>query len=192
MRPIKLITLGSEAVGKTCLLDRWINKTYHPHHDPTIHVGYITHSLVIDGESYTFQLWDTAGQEKYNSVTSVYCRNAEGALVVFDVTSRYTFEAIPRWIGLLNPAGASQSVPIVIAANKTDLTPEVRSEEIAELCKSYNGIQYFETSALNGSNVDSVFEELCRLVIAQKETHREKSPNVNIGEGQEGGKGWCC
>jgi small GTP-binding protein len=172
MSQLKIVTLGTANVGKTCLLDRWVNKAYRPNQDPTCHAGYLHKRVELDGESHSFQLWDTAGQDKFRSTTQIYCRNAKAALIVFDKSDPATFNVLLEYIALLHNS-AGPNVPIVIAANKADLDGGVSTEEIADFCRENGELQFFETSALNGMNVDDAFEVLCRAAIAK---------NVSAGE----------
>jgi small GTP-binding protein len=200
---MKIVTLGNTAVGKTSLLDRWVNGTYRSGQAQTTHVGFLPKRLEIDGELHIFQFWDTAGQEKFMAITGPYCRNAKGALIVFDKTDRVSFEEIPKWINLLHGAGNPHDLPIVIAANKADLEGEVSIEEISAFCNDNRKISFFETSALNGMNVDAACEELCRAVVAKSQATSVIDmipPSVDLKPAEapaEGGSpapqgGGCC
>jgi Ras-related protein Rab-11A len=167
----------------------------------TTHVGYLTHSVDIDRTTTSFHLWDTAGQEKYKATTSLYCRGAHGALIVFDVTSRPSFAAIPSWMSLINPSDCPRAVPVVIAANKADLAPVISRDEMADFCSENGDIQYFETSALNGMGVDAAFETLCRLALEMGTPTIQEPPAVELernkkrgeeGEAQREAGSRCC
>ena len=98
----KILMLGNTSVGKTCLMQRYINETIPKMTTPTIGVECATKSVRLpDGNSVKCQIWDTAGQERYRAVCSAYYKRALGALLVYDVTKRETFEELESWINQL-------------------------------------------------------------------------------------------
>ena len=94
----KIVIIGDSAVGKSNLLSRYARNEFNPHSKATIGVEFQTQSLEIDGKEVKAQIWDTAGQERFRAVTSAYYRGAFGALLVYDISRRTTFESIPRWL----------------------------------------------------------------------------------------------
>ncbi|KAL0366696.1 UNVERIFIED_CONTAM: Ras-related protein RABA5d [Sesamum radiatum] len=94
----KIVIIGDSAVGKSNLLSRYARNEFNMHSKATIGVEFQTQSLEIDGKEVKAQIWDTAGQERFRAVTSAYYRGAFGALVVYDISRRSTFESIPRWL----------------------------------------------------------------------------------------------
>jgi small GTP-binding protein len=198
MRPVKLITLGSEFVGKTCLIDRWVSSTYRSDNTQTTHAGYVMKSLSIKGDELTFQLWDTAGDERYRTMTSAYCRNAMGALLVFDRTSQLSFNALSDWLCMLRESSGEDVTPVILVGNKSDLAPVVPTLLIAEFCAENGNIQYFETSALNGQNVDDAFQALCELAATAHARHTQVVSGVDISlrtagiSGRPSEKADCC
>ncbi|KAL0368628.1 UNVERIFIED_CONTAM: Ras-related protein RABA5c [Sesamum calycinum] len=101
----KIVIIGDSAVGKSNLLSRYARNEFNMHSKATIGVEFQTQSLEIDGKEVKAQIWDTAGQERFRAVTSAYYRGAFGALVVYDISRRSTFESIPRWLDELNSLG---------------------------------------------------------------------------------------
>lgn len=94
----KIVIIGDSAVGKSNLLSRYARNEFNPHSKATIGVEFQTQSIEIDGKEVKAQIWDTAGQERFRAVTSAYYRGAFGALLVYDISRRPTFESIPRWL----------------------------------------------------------------------------------------------
>lgn len=94
----KIVIIGDSAVGKSNLLSRYARNEFNPHSKATIGVEFQTQSMEIDGKEVKAQIWDTAGQERFRAVTSAYYRGAVGALIVYDITRRTTFDSISRWL----------------------------------------------------------------------------------------------
>jgi small GTP-binding protein len=153
----KLILIGNSGVGKSSILQRYMNKTFEESYKCTIGVDFLMKSLEVKGKTVKLQLWDTAGQEKYKSMVSSYYRGANVALVVFDITSRSSFESLPLWIENYYKNGPEQK-NIILIGNKKDMADQrqVTQEEAEEFSETNNMI-YFETSAKEGDNVEYVF-----------------------------------
>ena len=98
----KIVIIGDSAVGKSNLLSRFARDEFDLHSKATIGVEFQTQSVDIDGKEVKAQIWDTAGQERFRAVTSAYYRGAFGALLVYDISRRTTFESIGRWLDELN------------------------------------------------------------------------------------------
>lgn len=94
----KVVIIGDSAVGKSNLLSRYARNEFNLHSKATIGVEFQTQSMEIDGKEVKAQIWDTAGQERFRAVTSAYYRGAVGALVVYDISRRTTFESVERWL----------------------------------------------------------------------------------------------
>lgn len=98
----KIVIIGDSAVGKSNLLSRYARNEFNMHSKATIGVEFQTQSMEIDGKEVKAQIWDTAGQERFRAVTSAYYRGAVGALIVYDITRRTTFDSVGRWLEELN------------------------------------------------------------------------------------------
>lgn len=94
----KVVIIGDSAVGKSNLLSRYARNEFNPHSKATIGVEFQTQSLEIDSKEVKAQIWDTAGQERFRAVTSAYYRGAVGALIVYDISRRTTFDSVGRWL----------------------------------------------------------------------------------------------
>ncbi|RRT77809.1 hypothetical protein B296_00008511 [Ensete ventricosum] len=111
----KIVIIGDSAVGKSNLLSRYARNEFNLHSKATIGVEFQTQSVVIDGKEVKAQIWDTAGQERFRAVTSAYYRGAVGALVVYDISRRTTFDSVPRWLQELeNSTNVKKAFEIVI------------------------------------------------------------------------------
>jgi Ras-related protein Rab-2A len=153
----KYILVGDTCVGKTCLLLQFTNHKFEQMYDVTIGVEFGTYTHYIGNHAIKMQVWDTAGQENFRSITRAYFRSAVCALVVFDITSRESFNNIRTWIQDVNESNKFVTT-IVLVGNKADLEHKrVISYEEAKKYADENNALYIETSAKNGKNVDDAF-----------------------------------
>ncbi|KDP28444.1 hypothetical protein JCGZ_14215 [Jatropha curcas] len=156
----KVVVIGDSAVGKTQLLSRFTKNEFCFDSKSTIGVEFQTRTVNIKGKVVKAQIWDTAGQERYRAVTSAYYRGALGAMLVYDITKRPTFDHVARWVEELR-AHADNSIVITLIGNKADLVDQraVPTEDAVEFAED-QGLFFSETSALNGDNVDRAFFRL--------------------------------
>ncbi|GAB2210037.1 hypothetical protein Droror1_Dr00015287 [Drosera rotundifolia] len=154
----KIVIIGDSAVGKSNLLSRYARDEFNLHSKATIGVEFQTQSMDIDGKEVKAQIWDTAGQERFRAVTSAYYRGAVGALVVYDITRRLTFESVSRWLDELS-THCDTTVAKMLIGNKCDLgnIRAVSVEEGKNLAEE-QGMFFMETSALDSTNVRKAFE----------------------------------
>jgi len=171
-------------VGKSSLMSRYIKKEFPESPLPTIAIEFATKIIKIKEGGYVkAQIWDTAGQEKYKSITSHHYRKAVGALLVYDVTKRLTFENCIKWYNELKIYTEKECV-ICIVGNKCDLIDgnpirrEVTTEEGRNFAKK-NKTLFFETSARNNDNVTECFEELLQQIY---NTRRKIQGGENLTE----------
>ncbi|XP_062196553.1 ras-related protein RABA5c-like [Phragmites australis] len=154
----KVVIIGDSAVGKSNLLSRYARNEFNLHSKATIGVEFQTQSMDIDGKEVKAQIWDTAGQERFRAVTSAYYRGAFGALLVYDISRRSTFDNVGRWLQELN-THSDTTVAKMLVGNKCDLENirEVPVEEGKALAEA-EGLFFMETSALDATNVKTAFE----------------------------------
>ncbi|KAF5458193.1 hypothetical protein F2P56_022247 [Juglans regia] len=153
----KMVLIGDSAVGKSQILARFARNEFSLESKATIGVEFQTRTLVIQHKSVKAQIWDTAGQERYRAVTSAYYRGAVGAMLVYDITKRQTFDHIPRWLEELR-SHADKNIVIILIGNKSDLEHQraVPTEDAKEFAQN-EGLFFLETSALEATNVESAF-----------------------------------
>ncbi|XP_010491702.1 PREDICTED: ras-related protein RABA4a-like [Camelina sativa] len=153
----KLVLIGDSGVGKSQILSRYARNEFSLDSKATIGVEFQTRTLVMDHKSVKAQIWDTAGQERYRAVTSAYYRGAVGAMLVYDVSRRQTFDHIPRWLEELRNH-ADKNIVIILVGNKSDLEDQraISMEDAKEFAEK-EGLFFLETSALNAVNVESAF-----------------------------------
>ncbi|PIK44555.1 putative ras-related protein [Apostichopus japonicus] len=147
----------SEGVGKSCLLLQFTDKRFQPVHDLTIGVEFGARMINIDGKQIKLQIWDTAGQESFRSITRSYYRGAAGALLVYDITRRDTFNHLTTWLEDARQHSSSNMV-IMLIGNKSDLEArrDVQKEE-GEAFAREHGLIFMETSAKTAANVEEAF-----------------------------------
>ncbi|KAL0911177.1 hypothetical protein M5K25_019298 [Dendrobium thyrsiflorum] len=186
----KIVLVGDSAVGKSNLLARFARDEFYSNSKSTIGVEFQTQKIVIDGKEIKAQIWDTAGQERFRAVTSAYYRGAVGALIVYDISRRQTFENVGRWLNELN-THSDMNVVTILVGNKSDLkdSREVSMEEGKALAEE-EGLFFMETSALDSSNVATAFQTvvkeiydiLSRKVFQSQEN--KKQENLLLGNGK--------
>lgn len=153
----KYIIIGDSAVGKSCLLLQFTDKRFQPVHDLTIGVEFGARMITIDGKQIKLQIWDTAGQESFRSITRSYYRGAAGALLVYDITRRDTFNHLTTWLDDARQHSNSNMV-IMLIGNKTDLeSKRAVTREEGEKFAAENNLIFMETSAKTAANVEEAF-----------------------------------
>ncbi|BAT87819.1 hypothetical protein LR48_Vigan09g165500 [Vigna angularis] len=180
----KVVVIGDSAVGKSQMLSRFAKNEFCFDSKSTIGVEFQTRTVTINDKVIKAQIWDTAGQERYRAVTSAYYRGALGAMVVYDITKRQSFDHVARWVDELR-AQADSSVVIMLIGNKGDLVEQrvVHAEDAVEFAED-QGLFFSETSALSGENVETAFfkllEQIHRVVSKRSlESGRGKSTPHN-------------
>ncbi|MBA0860054.1 hypothetical protein Goshw_013513 [Gossypium schwendimanii] len=153
----KVVLIGDSAVGKSQILARFARNEFSLDSKATIGVEFQSRTLVIEHKSVKAQIWDTAGQERYRAVTSAYYRGAVGAMLVYDISKRQTFDHIPRWLEELR-GHADKNIVIILIGNKSDLENQraVSTEDAKEFAQK-EGLFFLETSALEATNVEAAF-----------------------------------
>ncbi|KAL3625397.1 Ras-related protein RABA4d [Castilleja foliolosa] len=153
----KVVLIGDSAVGKSQLLARFARNEFSLESKATIGVEFQTKTLVIDNKTVKAQIWDTAGQERYRAVTSAYYRGAVGAMLVYDISKRQSFDHMARWLEELR-SHADKNIIIMLIGNKCDLGTlrAVPTEDAQEFAEREN-LYFMETSALQATNVESAF-----------------------------------
>jgi len=165
----KFIIIGDAATGKSCLLHRFIDNKFMRDSTHTIGVEFGSKIINIQGNNIKLQIWDTAGQERFRSVTRSYYRGAAGALLVYDITSRESYNHLSTWLEDARTL-ASAGIVIILVGNKKDLEDEREVTFIeASRFAQENNLMFLETSALTGDNVEEVFLKCARSIFSKVE-----------------------
>ena len=187
-----LRTTTSSGVGKSCLLLQFTDKRFQPVHDLTIGVEFGARLIPIDGRQVKLQIWDTAGQESFRSITRSYYRGAAGALLVYDITRRETFSQVDRWLTEARE-NASQNMVIMLIGNKLDLEHKraVTKEEAMAFART-NKLIFLETSAKTAENVEKAFVQTATNIynnIKKGVYDLKKEVGIRVGTSNQGNGG---
>ncbi|KAG7283222.1 hypothetical protein CRUP_004964 [Coryphaenoides rupestris] len=150
---LKVIILGDSGVGKTSLMNQYVNKKFSNQYKATIGADFLTKEVMVDDRLVTMQIWDTAGQERFQSLGVAFYRGADCCVLVFDVTAPNTFKTLDSWRD-----------EFLIQASPRD--PE--NFPFVAWCQSKNNIPYFETSAKEAINVEQAFQTIARNALKQE------------------------
>ncbi|EDR24571.1 GTP-binding protein YPTC4, putative [Entamoeba dispar SAW760] len=160
----KYIIIGEFSVGKTCLLMRFQDGTFREEYESTIGVEFGTKNVQIQDTLIKLRIWDTAGSEKFRCITRGYFRGSIGAIIVYDISNRSTFEHIDEWVQELEKYNSSNYV-LMIIGNKCDSSQRtVTTDEGKDKAKKLNA-EFFECSAKTGENIEKAFMTLTELVL---------------------------
>ncbi|KAJ8402500.1 hypothetical protein AAFF_G00365830 [Aldrovandia affinis] len=192
MTEYKLVVVGAGGVGKSALTIQLIQNHFVDEYDPTIEDSY-RKQVVIDGETCLLDILDTAGQEEYSAMRDQYMRTGEGFLCVFAINNSKSFEDVHLYREQINRVKDSDSVPMVLVGNKSDLgSRSVESRQAQELARSY-GVPFVETSAKTRQGVEEAFYSLVREIRRYKETNRSnkktQAPKQLLMQGITGSDG---
>ena len=195
----KLILIGDSCVGKSNILLKYLKNEFDPNSRATVGVEFGTKNIIINNKKIKIQIWDTAGQERYRSITSAYYKGAKGALIVYDITRKCTFDNIDKWISDLKLNG-DKNICIVILGNKSDLDDkrEVSKGDGIKKSEMYK-TAFLETSALNGDNIGKAFDEIIEQIIQNNKSFfedsnkKEMDKGVNLNDSnKDNDKKKCC
>ncbi|KAL6067976.1 Rab subfamily of small GTPases [Balamuthia mandrillaris] len=194
----KLLLIGDSGVGKSSLLLRFTDDEFDEEHPCTIGVDFKVKMLRLRDKLLNLTIWDTAGQEKFRSLTSSYYRGTQGIILVYDVTSRKSFEHLVDWLNEVEMYCNKEDVVKLLVANKTDKRGrEVTREEGTAFAKS-RAMVYIECSAKTKLGVQQAFEELVTKILETPSLYQDEDENKGtVGVGgdkgnQEAGCGQYC
>ncbi|KAL0482345.1 Ras-related protein Rab [Acrasis kona] len=171
----KLVIVGDSTVGKTSLLTKIIDKDFNMQTTPTVGVDFKNVVVEVYNKKVHLQIWDTAGQERFRSIAAQYYRRANGCLLLFDITRRETFTALPRWIEDIT-TNSNELVKITVVGNKKDLSDsrKVTENEADMFClRQKNNINYTEISVKETDQeaITHIFEEMAKEILNQREAN---------------------
>lgn len=191
----KFVFLGEQSVGKTSIITRFMYDSFDASYQATIGIDFISKTLYMEDRTVKLQLWDTAGQERFRSLIPSYIRDSSVAVVVYDITSRTSFQNTEKWVADVR-AERGKDVHIALVGNKIDLEEnrQVSTEDGMAKAKEWN-IIFMETSAKNGDNIRNLFKTLARCLPAvdNNARHARNTPlDIQLNATQEEeSKGIC-
>jgi small GTP-binding protein len=161
---LKYIIIGDSAVGKSNLLLRYAHEKFNEDYQATIGIEFGSKNIEIDNEKYRIQIWDTAGQENFKSLTRAYYKNSVCAIIVYDITNKQSFNNINTWIDDCKNQ-SPKTIFFVLVGNKSDLENkrQVNYNEGLKFAQE-NNILFFESSAKTGKNVEDIFYKSAKII----------------------------
>eukprot|EP00767_Chilomastix_cuspidata_P002015 gnl/Chilomastix_cuspidata/2136.p1 GENE.gnl/Chilomastix_cuspidata/2136~~gnl/Chilomastix_cuspidata/2136.p1 ORF type:complete len:222 (-),score=83.02 gnl/Chilomastix_cuspidata/2136:36-701(-) len=190
---IKTVLLGAVGVGKSSIVVQFVNNTFQPLIDSTIGASYQSKTIYVDSECVKFQIWDTAGAEKYHSLTPMYYRNAAAAIIVYSITNRATFDAAKVWIDEIRAMGSENTI-LALVGNKQDLEAQrqVASEE-AEAIADDVGSLFLETSAKTSKGIYELFQRIAKAVPRRRaDDELSDDSHIDGGPSDDDESSGCC
>ncbi|XP_046397279.1 ras-related protein Rab-18A-like [Ischnura elegans] len=155
---LKIVLIGERGVGKTSILKRFTDDEFDSSRLTTIGVALKEKTVTWKRKSVKLEIYDTAGEERFRSLTPVFYRGTQGALIVFDVTDKYSFSKLDVWLNELNIFSTNPNIVRILVGNKIDKGErQVTVEECQKLAEQHQ-ILYMETSAKTSSGVQQLFE----------------------------------
>ena len=205
----KILLIGNTFVGKSSLLQRFIDQSWNGKFDPTIGVDFVRiiknkkiqklKTIEVEGKKVKLQIWDTAGEERFRNITSSYYKGGQGILLMYDITNRNSFESIKNWL-IEVEKHADKNIYKILIGNKIDLEKDrdITYNEGKEYAES-EGMKFIETSAKDGSNIEEAFELITKEIIKSNinknvnEIENKNNSKINLGDNIEfKPKKKCC
>lgn len=194
MLQFKLVLLGDSSVGKSSIVHRFVKDTFDELRESTIGAAFLSQSIKIRDPStdedvvIKFEIWDTAGQERYKSLAPMYYRNANAALVVYDVTQEDSLQKAQSWVQELKTKVGDENLVIYLVGNKVDLVEgedqaNDRAISIEDASKYANdeNLLFQEVSAKTGQNIKDVFQTIGEKLYEIKQKENASNPNQTSG-----------
>lgn len=199
---LKIMILGNAGVGKTAILERYVNKVFTGSYKVTIGADFLTRDIELDGSKIKLQIWDTAGQEKYRSLGVAYYRGADACILVFDLCDKTTFKDLDKWLETFQsqlPDEKAKNFPTILFGNKADKPDRIITAEAAKKwCEEHEKIPFYETSAKTNQGLEEAFEHIAKIAMKRMQTndtpigaHNGSSP-TKIRKDTSSSKKNCC
>ena len=195
---LSFILIGDSTVGKTCFLTRYFKNQFNETFLSTIGIDKEIKHVKVGNDSYKMTLWDTAGQERFKCLPKKYYQNADGVLLLFDVTNEETFNNVSNWMKDVkensNKDGKESDIALYLIGNKIDKPDRVIQRETAETQAKSLGMKYFEVSCKINMNIPEV---MARMIMEchMRANHIEDPFKIKLSTNKAGGekqKGGCC
>lgn len=175
---LKVIILGDSGVGKTSLMNQYVNKKFSKQYKATIGADFLTKEIMISDRTVTMQIWDTAGQERFQSLGVAFYRGADGCVLVYDITDSKSFEGLGSWKEEFLIQAAPQNpddFPFVCIGNKLDLADtqrQITQSNSASWAQEHNNMPLFEGSAKDATNVEQAFKEIAERALSREQVNQ--------------------
>lgn len=171
---IKTVIVGDSGIGKSSIMIRFAEDIFNYHYISTIGVDFKLSTIKYKNKSIKFQIWDTAGQDRFRTITSTYYRGSQGTIICYDITDRNTFNSVIKWLEEVKKYSINEPI-LILCGTKADLESEreVSLTDGLEFAKLHN-MKFFETSAKDNKNIKEIFE-----FIAENKLHYNSFINFN-------------
>ena len=183
----KVVMIGAVAVGKTAIANRLQFQVFEEDYQPTVGAGYIPYKTKCGNEEVELQIWDTAGMEKYKSLGSIYYRDANAAVFVYDQTSQESANALESWLEIFRTAVKTKCV-ITVAANKDDLPDKKVENDKMKEWASEQGFSFYITSAKTGKGIEEMFQNIVSNLLTKDSARNDTRPQLRPTKKDKG----CC
>ena len=191
---IKIMILGETLVGKTAIITRYTKKVFAENYLTTVGIDFQNKQLNINGKKINVEIWDTAGQERFRNIAKTYFQSSDGFLLVYDITSKDSFNKLNDWYDQIK-LNAPENSKCIIAGNKSDLEEkrQVKKEEGEQFASDHN-LKFYETSAKDDKNINIVFELLSNEIVNDEKTikRNKRSSQVLKKKNAKVEKKNCC
>ena len=169
----KVSVVGDKAVGKTSLIDRYVNEKFEENYIATMGVSITLQDLKVDGTSVQLMLWDIGGSEKWDRVRGMFYRGSNAVILVYDVTRPSTFLNLTHFLQDMEES-LQKKIPFILLGNKIDLADlkKIEPENASSLMKESNAVAFYETSAKTGENVEKSFQEIAGACLKESKEKR--------------------
>jgi small GTP-binding protein len=198
IKEIKIILLGNSGVGKTSIINRYINNKFEPQSDTTLGSSFCTKEIIKDGIIYKLNLWDTTGQEKYHSITNLFIKGSNIVILVYSIDSLSSFEGLNYWYKSLKDNLVDNQYVLSIVGSKSDLIKDeeevVTEEEGRRYAKDLDAIFRLVSSKEDPEGIINLFDRLLEEIINRKyiaisDSYIIKNKKKNL---QKDEKKKCC
>ena len=195
-KTFKLVVLGDTGVGKTTLINRFVNDEFRADFKATIGADFSSKTMDVDGHQVILQIWDTAGQERFHSVGAAFYRGTDACILVYDCTQPESFNRLEFWRDdLFTKSGMQQDdkFPIIIFSNKSDLVEQRQvNHEFAQQWADQHHYRLFEVSAKTGINIPEGFRTIVDIFLANaKETKDQPQITIRLNDSKTK-ENSCC
>ena len=172
--------VGDCGVGKSSMLLRLVEGQFSENRPSTKGIDFKKHTLTVDGKTITLQIWDTAGQERFRSITQGFYKAAAAVMVVYDVSDQESFNNVTNWLKDIDRYTSTEVVRVLVG-NKVDLDKGtiVIKTATGKVLATKHQIPFVETSALDGTNIQSLFENVARGIMAGGMMH-DSPPKIQL------------
>lgn len=190
---IKVLIIGDATVGKTSILNKYVNKYFGMNYEATIGIDLLVNKEMYDERIFKLQIWDTAGQERFDSIVSTYYKGSKVVLLCFDITNLDTFAHLDRWMNKIYTHIVNE-VLIILIGTKCDISHQRRVDirNIEDFVEKYGISEYIEVSSKSGENVNKIFDLVCKYYSEKNEPPKFITDEIKIDKYSPKSERMCC